>query len=151
MMKHSVLGALCGLALSPVFAAPALASPPPAGESPIATATQLEQAFSGVAERASPSVVSIRVEVKRPQPSFGCFFPFGQGQGDPGIQKGGGSGVVISSDGAILTNNHVVENASRVEVSFQDGRHFVAKVIGTDPATDLAVLRINAKGLPAAR
>jgi serine protease Do len=154
-MKHSLLsrarGPVLGLALSPLFAAPALASPPP-GDSPMNTATQLEQAFSGVAERASPSVVSIRVEVKRPQPSFGFFFPFGGGgQGDPGIQKGGGSGVVISSDGAILTNNHVVENASRVEVSFQDGRHFVAKVVGTDPATDLAVLRIPAKGLPAAR
>jgi serine protease Do len=147
MMKHSLL---CLCLVSPVFAAPVLASPPP-GDSPINTATQLEQAFSGVAERVSPSVVSIRVEVKRPQPSFGFFFPFGNGQGEPGIQKGGGSGVVISADGAILTNNHVVENASRVEVSFQDGRHFVAKVIGTDPATDLAVLRIPAKGLPAVR
>src|SRR5436190_21406756 len=105
MMKHSLLS----LALSSLLAVPALASPPP-GDSPINTATQLEQAFSGVAERVSPSVVSIRVEVKRPQPSFGFFFPFGNGQGEPGIQKGGGSGVVISADGAILTNNHVVEN-----------------------------------------
>jgi serine protease Do len=94
--------------------------------------------------------VSIRVEVKKAAPTQGFFFPFG-GPQEQGVQKGSGSGVVISADGAVLTNNHVVENATRVEVHLQDGRSFVAKVVGTDPATDLAVLRIQAKGLTAAR
>jgi serine protease Do len=148
-------GSLLGLAVNGVGLAPSLvhASPPTGSDTPIGTATQLGLAFSEVAERVSPSVVSIRVEVKKAMPSFGFFFPFGgQGQGpDEGVQKGSGSGVIISPDGAVLTNNHVVENASRVEVQLQDGRHFVAKVVGTDAATDLAVLRIDAKGLPAAR
>jgi serine protease Do len=147
-----VRGPLLGLSLlAPLASAPVFASPPSNAETPIATATQLGQAFSTVAERVSPSVVSIAVEVKRPMPSHGFFFPFGGPQRDEGVQKGGGSGVIVSTDGAVLTNNHVVENASRIEVKLQDGRHFVAKVIGTDPATDLAVLRIDAKNLPAAR
>jgi Do/DeqQ family serine protease len=152
-MIQRAQGPLLGLALlAPLASAPAFASPPSNAETPIATATQLGQAFSTVAERVSPSVVSIAVEVKRSQPSFGFFFPFGGPQGsDEGVQKGGGSGVIVSPDGAVLTNNHVVENATRIEVKLQDGRHFVAKVVGTDPATDLAVLHIDAKNLPAAR
>ncbi|MFT3923625.1 MAG: Do family serine endopeptidase [Myxococcales bacterium] len=117
----------------------------------MATATQLGMAFSQVAERVSPSVVSIQVEVNRPQAqSFGFGFPFGPAP-DRGIQRGGGSGVVLTADGGILTNNHVVENATRIVVALQDGRRFPAKVVGVDPATDLAVLRIDAKGLTAAR
>ncbi len=121
-----------------------------AEQSPVATATQLGMAFSQVAERVSPSVVSIQVEVSRPRASFGFGFPFGPSP-DRGIQRGGGSGVVLTADGAILTNNHVVENATRITVALQDGRHFPAKVVGVDPATDLAVLRIDAKGLTSAR
>jgi serine protease Do len=144
--------ALVGLALlTPVFSTSAAwASPPSGTENPIATANQLGVAFSRVAEQASPSVVSIQVEVKRAQPSFGFFFPFGGGQQDGpggGVQRGGGSGMVLSADGAILTNNHVVENATRITVALQDGRRFPAKVVGTDPATDLAVLKVDAKGL----
>jgi Do/DeqQ family serine protease len=145
--------ALMGLALfTPLVSSSAWASPPSGGEqSPIATANQLGVAFSRVAQQASPSVVSIQVEVKRPQPNFGFFFPFGGSpdgqQGGGGIQRGGGSGMVLSADGAILTNNHVIENATRIQVAMQDGRRFSAKVVGVDPATDLAVLKIDAKGL----
>jgi Do/DeqQ family serine protease len=131
---------------------PAQASPPSiVDNSPIAAATQLGLAFSRVAEQTSPSVVSIRVEVKRETPSFGFFFPFG-GNGEGGdVQRGSGSGVVLSADGAILTNNHVVANASRIEVQLKDGRRLKARVVGVDAATDLAVLRIDAKNLPAIR
>ncbi len=139
------------LALPLTVAVSAHASPPSLAEqSPVATATQLGLAFSQVAERVSPSVVSIQVEVSRPQQSFGFSFPFGA-MPDQGIQRGGGSGVVLTADGGILTNNHVVEHASRITVALQDGRRFPAKVAGVDPATDLAVLRIEAKGLTAAR
>jgi len=132
----------------PALSAPALASPPSSAEAgPIATATQLGMAFSRVAEQSSPSVVSIRVEVKQRGHTPGFFFPFGEQE--EGIQRGSGSGMVLSADGAILTNNHVVENASRIEVTLQDGRRFPARVVGVDAATDLAVLRIEAKGLPA--
>jgi Do/DeqQ family serine protease len=146
--KGLLLGTVLALGLN---ATPTLASPPSAADSgPLATATQLGMAFSRVAEQVSPSVVSIRVEVKREVPNFGFFFPFGQG--DPSdVQRGSGSGVVLSADGAILTNNHVVANATRIEVQLKDGRRLRAKVVGVDPATDLAVLRIDAKGLSAVR
>jgi Do/DeqQ family serine protease len=147
---------LLGLSLLGPLAAPALASPPSgSAQNPIATANQLGEAFSRVAEQASPSVVSIQVEVKRAQPSFGFFSPFGGGPGDGSgggsVQKGGGSGVVLTADGGILTNNHVVDGASRIEVAFQDGRRMPAKVVGVDPATDLAVLKVEAKGLAAVK
>jgi Do/DeqQ family serine protease len=152
---HTLRAVVVGLALlSPLGSAPAFASPPSAEHNPIATANQLGVAFSRVAEQASPSVVSIQVEIKRAQPNFGFFFPFGggmPGDGGGGVQKGGGSGMVLTADGAILTNNHVVDGATRIEVAFQDGRRMPAKVVGVDPATDLAVLKVDAKGLPAVK
>lgn len=127
------------------------AAPPTTNTSgPIATANQLGVAFSRVAEQVSPSVVSIQVEARRPVPSGQFFFPFGMQQPEQ-FTRGGGSGVIIASDGVVLTNHHVVEHASRVDVQLKDGRSFKAKVVGVDPDTDLAVLRIKAKGLRAAR
>jgi serine protease Do len=140
-----------GLALAaPLSLSPASAAPPSGAEQgPIATAQQLGVAFSHIAERVSPSVVSIQVEAKASQgmPQNMFPFPFGGQQQEPGVQKGSGSGMVLTADGAILTNNHVVENAQRIKVSLQDGRHFTGKVLGVDPATDLAVVKIDAKGL----
>jgi Do/DeqQ family serine protease len=112
---------------------------------------QLSDAFAEVAARVSPSVVTIQVEGRAdpselpqfPFPFFGRELP----QQRPELQRGSGSGVVLRADGAILTNNHVVEHADRITVVLMDGRSFRAKVVGTDPATDLAVLRIDAKGL----
>jgi serine protease Do len=68
----------------------------------------------------------------------------------PKEQRGSGSGIIISQDGYILTNNHVVENASKVSVGLSDKRQFDATVVGTDPLTDLAVVKIEASNLPAA-
>lgn len=62
-------------------------------------------------------------------------------------QGGAGSGFIISSDGFIVTNSHVINQASRIEVNLQDGRQFIAKLIGDDPATDIAVIQINAENL----
>ena len=107
-------------------------------------ATALSNAFSQVAEKVSPAVVSIKVEAKRQAPK-GLFFGMG-----PESSVRGGSGFIFQSNGAILTNNHVVDDADDVEVKLQDGRTFSAKVLGTDPATDLAVLKIDAKNLPVA-
>ena len=64
-------------------------------------------------------------------------------------EHGLGSGVIVSPDGYILTNNHVVKNASEIQVALNDGRQFTAKVIGTDPQTDVALIKINADNLPA--
>ncbi len=79
------------------------------------------------------------------------FFGFPQGYGQGGGKRearAGGSGVIISEDGYIVTNNHVIEDASKLRVKLYDGRAFDAKVIGSDPATDVALLRIEAEGLP---
>jgi serine protease Do len=73
----------------------------------------------------------------------------GQGRGQRQIEHGIGSGVIISPDGYIVTNNHVVEGAMEVRVTLHDRRTFAAKVIGTDKLTDLAVVKIDAKDLPA--
>src|SRR5208283_1139437 len=60
-----------------------------------------------------------------------------------------GSGVIVSPDGDILTNNHVVNNATDIQVALNDGRQFTAKIVGTDPKTDVALIRIKADNLPA--
>lgn len=79
-------------------------------------------------------------------------FFFGKPQGSPQrempSQKGSGSGVIISTDGYIITNNHVINNAAEIEVSLNDKRNFKATLVGSDPNTDLALLKIEAKDLP---
>lgn len=113
--------------------------------------------FTLAAELTMPAVVHISAEAS-PKPSSGnnnrrnrspldFFFDdnlFGNGQ----PQAGTGSGVIYSADGYIITNNHVVEFADKVEVTLFDNRKFSAKVVGTDPKTDLAVLKIEATSLP---
>lgn len=104
------------------------------------------------AENAVKAVVNIRatvaVESKTfPRDPFFEFFGYPQG----GMQReaeAGGSGVIISEDGYIVTNNHVVNNATKLRVTLHDGRAFDAKVIGTDPATDVALIKIDAESLP---
>ena len=113
---------------------------------------ELSEAFAAVAEHVKPSVVYIRsqrtepVTKQRVPPGMERFFPRFRQRDE--IEQGSGSGFVVSSDGYILTNNHVVEGAEQVTVRLLDRREFKAKVIGTDPNTDVAVLKIDAKGLP---
>lgn len=122
-------------------------------------ATGMPGDFSTAAEAVTPMVVHIRTTMTRTvrqqqMPDiFKEFFgdEFGRGQGQPQRQKGqaSGSGVIISKDGYIVTNNHVVQDADEVEVIMTDKRSFKAKVIGTDPLTDLAVIKVDANNLPA--
>jgi len=107
--------------------------------------------FREAAQRASPTVVSIstsKAPANHPHsqdPWFRFFFG-DQGQNQP--QTGLGSGVIVSPAGYILTNHHVIEEADQIEVVLADGRKTAAQVIGTDPETDLAILRIPLTELP---
>jgi serine protease Do len=103
----------------------------------------LSQAFRTAAQRALPGVVHVQIETAARE----LRDPFGR-RVTPQAQRGAGSGLVIRPDGYILTNNHVVENAARVTVVTQTREEYEARVVGRDPNTDLAVLRIDAEGLP---
>ena len=107
--------------------------------------------LSAAARKAAPAVVSIntsKAAVRNPNANDPWFrFFFGE-QGDRQAQTGLGSGVILSPDGYILTNNHVIEGADEIEVVLNDRRTAQAKVIGTDPETDLAILKIALERLP---
>jgi len=132
--------------------ASAIAKVPPPSIPAALPLQNLSEAFAAVAEHVKPSVVYIRSQrteaaaKQRVPPGMERFFPRFRQRDD--IEQGSGSGFVVSSDGFILTNNHVVEGAEQVTVRLLDRREFKAKVIGTDPNTDVAVLKIDAKGLP---
>lgn len=108
--------------------------------------------FTYAAETAVDAVVYVKVTVKTAADQYQIdpFFKFFFGdQGSQGReQEGSGSGVIIRSDGYIVTNNHVVENATKIEVTLNNKKTFSAKVIGTDPATDVALIKIEADNLP---
>ncbi|MEO7985870.1 MAG: Do family serine endopeptidase [Gemmatimonadales bacterium] len=128
-------------------------APVPAPSIPAAKPLQeLSEAFAAVAEHVKPSVVYIRSQrtehttQQKIPPGMERFFPRFRQQ--PEIEQGSGSGFIVSADGYILTNNHVVEGAEQVTVRLLDRREFKAKVVGTDPNTDVAVVKIDAKNLP---
>lgn len=154
----TLMGATTASALTSSAPEPMAASAPIAGQPVDLTVA---------AEKALPCVVHIKflqnskvqeVEVQDP---FGDFFdPFGmfgqrgQGQGQKRKvqtpkKEGAGSGVIISQDGYIVTNNHVVDGADELTITLSDNREFSARIIGTDKATDLALIKINATNLPA--
>ncbi len=118
-------------------------------------AADLGSAFAAVAEHVRPAVVFIRSEKKTTASSqrlprgFEEFFRVPQNQ-RPRLERGTGSGFVVSPNGLILTNNHVVADADRVIVQLFDKREFTAKVVGMDPATDIAIIKIEATNLPSA-
>ena len=113
-----------------------------------ADANSFSKAFIEVAKTVTPEIVQITVVSKTDNPHGNFFFfPF---QNLPKEEEGSGSGIIISPDGYIVTNYHVVKNATSVRVGLYDKRVFTAKVVGTDPNTDLAVIKIDAHGLPAA-
>src|SRR3954469_10184488 len=107
--------------------------------------------YSGAVQRATPSVVNIFTSKDAPRhpllndPAFRRFF----GDQMPERASSLGSGVIVSDTGYLLTNHHVVEAADEIEVALNDGRKLLAKIVGNDPETDLAVLRVDAEKLPA--
>jgi serine protease Do len=139
----------------------AVATPAPVTAAPV-QGRVVTQGFADVVSKVTPAVVTIRVESKaQPQltqlPQFPEGSPFGELFGQRGrggrqmpapTQRGLGSGVIVSQDGYILTNNHVVENATKIDVELSDRRIVEGHVVGTDPASDLAVVKISSNGLP---
>ncbi|MBI5770641.1 MAG: DegQ family serine endoprotease [Verrucomicrobia bacterium] len=131
-------------------------------DQPVSRGALERASFSDVVKRVSPSVVKITTQTKAKRvPVGGQQFP---GFDDPTFrqffggrvpemrsepQSGLGSGVIISADGYIVTNNHVIDGADNVTVALSDGRELTAKVVGRDPLTDIAVVKVDAKGLPA--
>jgi S1-C subfamily serine protease len=105
------------------------------------------RAVTAAVERVSPSVVNVEVH-QTLRPASGRSRS-GDRQAEPRERRGGGSGFVFTPDGLILTNSHVVHDATRIEVTLADGRCAPAHTVGDDPATDLAVIRIDASGLQA--
>ena len=125
----------------------------PQGAVPAASAGGVAGSYSSAAQLAAPAVVSVFA-------SSAAAGPGAQGEVDPWYryffgdqesappQSGMGSGVIASPQGYVLTNNHVVERMDRIEVQLSDGRRAAAKVVGTDPDTDIAVLKIDLERLP---
>lgn len=141
---------------------------PALSESSIAPLTAYDQAIEAVTDHVMPAVVNVHVTARVPQdqggggqqgfggippeaipPEFRQFFGGGQGQKQqPQFQYGIGSGFIISPDGYIVTNHHVVEDAKNIQVILHDRRMFPAKVVGVDKLDDLAVIKIDANNLP---
>ncbi|MDB6116926.1 MAG: protease Do, partial [Verrucomicrobiaceae bacterium] len=136
-------------------------------ETPAVENAKMFPSLSPVIKKVAPSVVKISVSsqakaspagMPEGMPDLRQFFGGGNGGFDlrggqrqlrMPKQQGVGSGVIVTSDGYVLTNNHVVENADEIKVSLNDGRDFTGKVIGRDPKTDVAVIKIEGTGLPA--
>jgi len=167
LFGHNVAHAAVSGAAAPGAAAPL-------DNSSVSPLVALDNAIETVAARVTPAVVTVSVTSRAPAdetsqddgqgsggippqdlpPGFQFFFgPQGHGQGmkpSPQIERGIGSGVIISPDGYIVTNNHVVDGATEIRVTLHDRRVFSAKLIGTDKLNDIAVIKINATGLTSA-
>ncbi len=152
------MGLASGLGWTEVsHASPAIDESPQVSEEAVRPARDLSDAFVNLAGAVTPGVV--RIETSRPMrtasrsqqipDAFRRFFDVPEGQapqqdGPPQLAVSGGSGFVVSPDGYILTNNHVVEGAEEVRVYLADRRYFIAEVVGADPFTDVAVVKIDA-------
>lgn len=133
---------------------PTKKNPIPAAETPVVSLKDFNDAIVKIAEAANPSVVTItteRTQQVRVMDPFSMFFgnPNARDNTREYVQRGLGSGVVVSEEGYIITNNHVIENTDEIKVRLFDGQEVEAELIGTDPMTDIAVLKIDLEDVPA--
>jgi serine protease Do len=174
-LKRRNLAAVLMLALAASFgsyeflkpaaasAASAVSVAPPAAaldDNIVSALTALDHAMETLAAHVTPAVVNVTVTSRakqqeisgRDQDEIQRFFGFGpqgpQGRQGPRVEHGLGSGIIISPDGYIVTNNHVIDGATDIRVTLNDRRVLPAKLIGADPMTDLAVIKINGSGFP---
>jgi Do/DeqQ family serine protease len=152
-----VLLALCGCQRRESVESPA---PPPARAPAAESGIAAPGSYAEVVERVMPAVVTIHSEKRLRPPRQHPFFDdpllrefFGGLFGGaaptvPRLQRGLGSGVIVQPDGYILTNHHVIDGADQIQVQRSNGRSSAAKLVGSDPPSDLAVLKIDAKDLP---
>ena len=123
--------------------------PPGAAASGVGSGLGYGMGYATAARRAAPAVVSISAtKLTRNNPHTDPRFRFFFGDGPATPQVGLGSGVIVSPEGYLLTNHHVVEDATEIEVQLSDGRQTRARVVGSDPETDIAVLKIELDQLP---
>jgi len=139
---------------APVASAPVVSLPAPVQSVSLIGAGTATASYSAAAKRASPAVVSIsasRATIAQPRaddPAFRFFFGDRARQRPQERQVGLGSGVIVSPEGYLLTNNHVIEGADDIEVTLGDGRSARARTVGADPDSDVAVLKIDLDKLP---
>ena len=159
-----LLGGAAMFALAPEEPAPrsgpelVAATPKPLSPAAVRPAAELGASFIAISEAVTPAVVRIEAEhaAAAPNTAIGRRLQdmFGGAQGSSEAEAelpeiAGGTGFLVTADGYILTNHHVIEGASRITVALADKRTFAAQVIGSDPLTDVAVIRIGGTGLPA--
>src|SRR2546421_2327599 len=152
-LKTGVLGLLL---LITITACKAKASNPALNFAPVPDAAP-QNSYADIVSKAAPAVITIRADkrVRTPQqfpfsddPFFrGLFGNRGPQQPQEQLQQALGSGVIVSPDGYILTNHHVIDGAEDIKIEMNDGRTLEAKLIGSDPPSDLALLKVNATGL----
>ena len=151
---------------APAIAASAAPAAAALDDNSVSALTALDHAMETLAAHVTPAVVNVTVTSRakqqqisgRDQDEIERFFsPFGfgqqgprgqQGRPSPRYEHGLGSGIIISPDGYIVTNNHVIEGATDIRVTLNDRRVLPAKLIGADPMTDLAVMKISGSGFP---
>jgi Do/DeqQ family serine protease len=149
-----LIGGLAALRWAPRTSAPSPTAPLP-GVNSIGEAGRDEDAgFTAVARAALPAVVNIASSRVVRQRELGWpFGPFGAPYGAPRnrVERGLGSGVIVNADGYVITNNHVVQGANEIHVVLTGGKEMAAEMVGTDPKTDIAVIRVRERGLPVLR
>jgi serine protease Do len=170
-LKSTIRGLLAAVAVTAMLGAYQILAPlgaPHAGAAVESTAPAATEVVTGLpdftrlVEQYGVAVVNVRMErgqaepgagQRQPTPGEPFFDPFGRPMPQPDAppQRGQGSGFIVSPDGLILTNAHVVDGAATITVKLSDKREYEAKVIGVDVPTDVAVLKIDAKGLPSVK
>jgi serine protease Do len=164
LLGGSLLAGTCAIVLT-VHAGEQVTKPKTIGlivdDRPLAHDVKLGTSFAPIVKKVAPSVVKVAVKIAGHEtqaglpddPFFRQFFGNQRLQGQRKMmtppEHGVGSGVIVTKDGYILTNNHVVDGADEVKVTLNDGRELTAKVVGKDPKSDLAVIKIAANDLPA--